>query len=371
MARRAHQRVRALVLGPPHVRLRVEAEHIRGPQLLLALWPPALDPSEVAALRSDVRVVLRGDGAGLPAVPLANASPGRRPGVGDEHALAHDHLHDAPRQENAPPNEHYEEHGAGVVPWGHVDVRHRIILQDVRITILLLLFELLLGLGRCDKIGADLHGPREPRRHFARSGLVEQAASGLPGLVAGLDARRLRHRVEAEGLTDVHDENHDSNGPGDIDHGIVPGVCVLQGERNVHDERPTHLDREGTTLLGQHIHAEHEPDPRSETSGAQHRTPDHAELGNVVERDPVGESLNKVQHRDEEADAIVGLGAPVLLLGLPDQLEVLERLRRAVLAVCARRRLGESLRSCQFLVDPCWVALGSSGYPEVVLEGVS
>jgi len=59
-----------------------------------------------------------------------------------------------------------------------------------------------------------------------------------------------------------------------------------------------------------------------------------------------------VHHAEEEADAAVGLRAPVLPLRLAEQLEVLVRLGGAVLPVPAGRGLGELLPGSHLLLHP-------------------
>mmetsp|Transcript_29157 Transcript_29157/g.86562 ORF Transcript_29157/g.86562 Transcript_29157/m.86562 type:complete len:899 (-) Transcript_29157:108-2804(-) len=364
----ADPRLGALRLGPPHVGLGGEAEDVGGPDLLLALGAPAVLPGPVAPHRRDVRVVLGGDGAGLPAVPLADAGPGRLAGVRHEHALAHRALDGAAGELDGPAGHRQEEQCADVVPRGHVHVLQRVLLDGVPLAVLLLLGQLRLRLRRGDEVGAVLERVRQPGGHLAGGAVVEEAAAGLAGLVRRAGAGRPGDDVKADGPEELHDHDPDAEAARDVNDGLRGRVRVGQGERDGRDEGARRLDGEAASVLGQHVEAEHRPDGGGEAGSAHVRAPDHAQLGDVVEGDPIREGLDEVHHGDQEADAAVGLAAPVLLLGRADQLEVLERLHGALAAVAAGRRLRVLLAGLHLLVDPRRVARCEAGQAALELR---
>mmetsp|Transcript_137317 Transcript_137317/g.383061 ORF Transcript_137317/g.383061 Transcript_137317/m.383061 type:complete len:233 (-) Transcript_137317:422-1120(-) len=209
-------RIGAKVLRPPSIGLRGETKQVGGPDFVLALGAPAPLPSVVASLGRLVRVVLRADRPVLPAKPLAHSAPGRRPWVGNQQALSHGSLHDTPGQQDEPPYKHNEEDTRGVVPWGHVDICHRLFRQPVAlvdgIPTPLLLQELLLGLWRCNEVGAMLESPRQPSRQLAGGAPVEEPAAGLERPLRWLHtAGRSGNHVEPESPGDLHaqDQRHD------------------------------------------------------------------------------------------------------------------------------------------------------------------
>mmetsp|Transcript_1932 Transcript_1932/g.4715 ORF Transcript_1932/g.4715 Transcript_1932/m.4715 type:complete len:267 (-) Transcript_1932:1324-2124(-) len=183
----------ALGLCPEHVGLGCEAEHIGGPQLLLTLRAPSLLPSPVAALRRDMGVVLGADRAVLPAVPLASAGPRRLTWVGHQHPLPHDSLHRAACQLDSPRKTNDKDHCADVVPRRHVHLGQWIIAECIVRTVLTLLSKLLVGLGWGDKIHDVLEGTRKPSWGIACTALIEEAATGLLGLVVRLAMKRFGH----------------------------------------------------------------------------------------------------------------------------------------------------------------------------------
>mmetsp|Transcript_108521 Transcript_108521/g.350366 ORF Transcript_108521/g.350366 Transcript_108521/m.350366 type:complete len:624 (+) Transcript_108521:483-2354(+) len=372
-ARRADAGLRAGVLCPPGVGLWCEAEHVRHPELLLALRAPALLPGEVAALGRDVGVVLRADGPVLPAVPLAGPRPGRGAGVRHEHALAHDALHDAPGEEHGPADQHHDDHRARVEPGSHVHARHGVLAHgplalDVpgplrRVRLLRLPLQLLLGLGWRNEVGAVLESGRKPGRQLAGGALVEEPAARLLGPGGRVAVGGLGHDVEPEGPEDLHHDDHHAGDPGDVDDGLRGVARVLQRQRGGRHEGPRGLHGQAAAVVGQHVEAEHEPDGGREPGGADVGAPDHAELGDVVEHQPEGEGLDQVHHAEEEAHAAVRLGAPVLLLRLAQELEVLQRLGRAILPVGAGRGLGVGLPALHLLLQPGRRALRGARQP--------
>mmetsp|Transcript_62338 Transcript_62338/g.163654 ORF Transcript_62338/g.163654 Transcript_62338/m.163654 type:complete len:337 (+) Transcript_62338:448-1458(+) len=203
---------------------------------------------------------------------------------------------------------------------------------------------------------------RQPGGHLAGGAGVEEAATLLPGLVRRASTGRLGDGVQADDPEQLHDHDGDTEAAGDVDDGLRSCVRVGEGQRDGRQEGAGRLDREGASVLGQHIKAEHRPDGGGEASGAHVRAPDHAQLANVVEGDPVREGLHDVQHRDQEADTAVGLATPVVLLGLANHLEVLEGLQRAVNAMAARRRLRMLHARLHLLADPRRVARSEAGH---------
>mmetsp|Transcript_20667 Transcript_20667/g.52729 ORF Transcript_20667/g.52729 Transcript_20667/m.52729 type:complete len:860 (-) Transcript_20667:377-2956(-) len=359
-ARGADARLGADILGPPHVGLGREAEDVRGPQLLLALGAPALLPGPVAALRRDVRVVLGGDRTGLPAVPLARAGPRRLARLRDEHALAHGALDGAAGKLHQPAQRDSKEQRPGVLPRPHVDVCHGVLTDQAGLAVGGLLGDLLLGLRRRDEVGAVLEGVRQPRRDLAGGAGVEQAAAGLPGLVRRAGAGGLRNGVQAERPEQLHDDDRNAQATGDVDHRDGGLGRVGEGQRDGSHKGASGLNREAASVRGQHVEAEHGPHGGSQASGAHVRAPHHAQLGNVVQSDPVGEGLDEVHHGNQEAHAAVGLGAPVLLLRLAHEFEVLEGLQGAVHTVGARRGLWVLHAVLHLLADPRRVARGEA-----------
>mmetsp|Transcript_92429 Transcript_92429/g.219907 ORF Transcript_92429/g.219907 Transcript_92429/m.219907 type:complete len:422 (+) Transcript_92429:553-1818(+) len=261
MAGCSHQGGRAFVLGPVHVGLRVESEHIACPQLLLSLRSPALLPCEVAAHGRHVRVVLRGNRAGLPSVPLANATPRRLTGVGDQHALAHNALHDAARQQNSPADDRHKEEDADIGPGRHVHIHHGILMDGTLISIALLLLQLGLCLWRCDEVGDVLEGRRKPGRTFTGGGLIEEALTGLPGCMGGSGCAvgRLRDHIQANGEGNLHQVHEDRHSARNIDDSIGGMVRVSQSDGHRFDEGTAHLDGEAAAVRGEDVHAEHDP----------------------------------------------------------------------------------------------------------------
>mmetsp|Transcript_94234 Transcript_94234/g.239810 ORF Transcript_94234/g.239810 Transcript_94234/m.239810 type:complete len:241 (+) Transcript_94234:754-1476(+) len=154
----------AFGLGPPGIGLRGEAEHVRGPQLLLTLRAPALLPSPVTALRRDMRVVLGADGTVLPAIPLTGARPRRRARIRHQHALAHDALHGMAGELDEPSESDDGDEGSGVLPRGHVDLRQRVLAYGIVVAVLLLLLQLIRCLRRCDEVHDVLESRGQPRR---------------------------------------------------------------------------------------------------------------------------------------------------------------------------------------------------------------
>mmetsp|Transcript_111902 Transcript_111902/g.355787 ORF Transcript_111902/g.355787 Transcript_111902/m.355787 type:complete len:467 (-) Transcript_111902:71-1471(-) len=154
----------ALGLKPPGIGLRGEAEHIRGPKLLLTLGAPTLLPSPVTALRRDVRVVLGADGTVLPAIPLTGTRPRRCARIRHQHALAHDALHGMAGELDEPSESDDGDKGACVHPRGHVDLRQRVLADGIVVAVFLLLLQLLRGLRRRDEVHDVLESGRQPRR---------------------------------------------------------------------------------------------------------------------------------------------------------------------------------------------------------------
>mmetsp|Transcript_94232 Transcript_94232/g.239796 ORF Transcript_94232/g.239796 Transcript_94232/m.239796 type:complete len:394 (+) Transcript_94232:754-1935(+) len=304
----------AFGLGPPGIGLRGEAEHVRGPQLLLALRTPALLPSPMTPLRGDVRVVLGGDRTVLPAVPLAGTRPRRLAGVGRQHSLAHDALDGVAGELHEPAEGDNGHHGAQVVPRRHVHLGQGVVSDGIVVAILLLLLELLVGLRRRHEVHDVLKGRGQPRGRVARAAGVEQAAARLLRVVVGLGHRRLRDGVQAEAERDMHEDDEGRDAARDVDHRLVHCVAVHHAQGDRSHEGPADLRGEGSTVLWEHIHAEHDPDARGEAGGAQVGAPDHAKLTDVVQSDPVGERHDQVHHAVQKADAHVRLATPPLLL---------------------------------------------------------
>mmetsp|Transcript_94235 Transcript_94235/g.239819 ORF Transcript_94235/g.239819 Transcript_94235/m.239819 type:complete len:359 (+) Transcript_94235:754-1830(+) len=272
----------AFGLGPPGIGLRGEAEHVRGPQLLLALRTPALLPSPMTPLRGDVRVVLGGDRTVLPAVPLAGTRPRRLAGVGRQHSLAHDALDGMSGELHDPAEGNDEDHGAEVGPRSHVHLGQRIIGDRIVVAVVLLLLQLLHSLGRGDEVHDMLEGRGQPRRRVARAAAVEEAAASLLRMVVCLGHSRLRHRVHAEAQGDVHEDDEGGDAASDVHHRLVHRVAIHHTECDGGHERPADFYREGAAVFWQHVHAEHDPDTGGETGCAQVGAPDHAQLANVV-----------------------------------------------------------------------------------------
>mmetsp|Transcript_82371 Transcript_82371/g.114356 ORF Transcript_82371/g.114356 Transcript_82371/m.114356 type:complete len:507 (-) Transcript_82371:662-2182(-) len=266
MAGCSHQGGRALVLCPVHVGLRVESEHIACPQLLLPLRSPALLPREVAAHGRHVRVVLGGNRAGFPSVPLANTTPRRCTRVGDQHTLAHDALNDAARQQNRPAHDRHKEKDADIVPGRHVHVHHGILLDGMLISIALLLLQLSLCLRRCNEVGDVLEGRRKPGRTFTGGRLIEEALTGLTSSVgsSGCAVSRLRDHIEANGEGDLHEVHEDRHSARNVDDSVGGMVRVGQSDGYSFDKGTTHLDGEAAAMRRENVHAEHDPNTGSQ-----------------------------------------------------------------------------------------------------------
>mmetsp|Transcript_24932 Transcript_24932/g.71550 ORF Transcript_24932/g.71550 Transcript_24932/m.71550 type:complete len:581 (-) Transcript_24932:66-1808(-) len=345
-----------------HVGLWVEAEHVRSPQLLLALRSPTLLPCPMAALRSDVRVVLRADGTVLPTIPLADTRPRRHARVRSQHALAHHALHGVPAKLDEPAKFDRNQEDADEAPWRHVHLRKGVVAEGVIFAIGALLCELLLRLWGRNQVHDVLEGGREPSGGLARAALVEEAASGLLRLVVRPLVGRLGDRVKPEGQEDVHDDDARRNATSNVDHGLGVGVGVHQAQGDGGHEGAANLPWKGAAMLGQDVQAEDNPHTSCQASGAQIRAPHHAQLCDVVQGDPVGEGHDQMHHAIQEAHTHVGLATPPLLLRRAQQLEVLERLRRPIHAATARRRLGLLLALLQLLDVPRRRSRGEAGH---------
>merc|ERR1719429_824052 len=75
----SHPWLWALILSPPCVCFRCEAEHVRSPEFLLSLGTPSFLPGPMATLWRDVSVMLGTDRPVLPTKPLSCARPWRLP----------------------------------------------------------------------------------------------------------------------------------------------------------------------------------------------------------------------------------------------------------------------------------------------------
>ena len=78
------------------------------------------------------------------------------------------------------------------------------------------------------------------------------------------------------------------------------------------NDRPANFDGEAASMGGQHIHAEHDPHPRGERGGADHSTPDQAQLTDVVNGEPIGEGLDQVHLANQKGHAGIGFGTPIV-----------------------------------------------------------
>mmetsp|Transcript_22423 Transcript_22423/g.49122 ORF Transcript_22423/g.49122 Transcript_22423/m.49122 type:complete len:389 (-) Transcript_22423:801-1967(-) len=348
----AYQRRGARRFGPPSVGLGVEAEHIGGPQLLLSLGSPTTLPGPVTTLRRNMRVMLGRDWSMLPAVPLSGSAPRGSTRVGNQHSLSHDALDSVASQLEEPAKGDHSDHDASVLPRGHVDLGKGVLADANVLTVLLLLIQLGLSLGRGHQVHDMLEGSRQPRRRVARATLVEQAATRFLGRVVGLVHGRFRHGVHAEAKTDMHQDDEGSDTTSDVDHGLCVVVAVHQSQCDGGNERTTNLKGEGASVLWQHVHTEDDPDSSRQTGCTKVGTPDHAKLANVVQGDPVGEGHDQVDHTVQEADAHVGLSTPPLLLCIAQHLEVLVRQLFTTHAMCAGGALREGFTIPQLLSIP-------------------
>mmetsp|Transcript_125707 Transcript_125707/g.367289 ORF Transcript_125707/g.367289 Transcript_125707/m.367289 type:complete len:400 (-) Transcript_125707:21-1220(-) len=141
-------------------------------------------------------------------------------------------------------------------------------------------------------------------------------------------------------------------------------ACVHHCQCDRGDERPRSLDGHAAAVVGQDVQPEHQPDACSESSGADIGAPDHGQLCDAMEHEPVSEGVDQVHHAEEEAHAAVGLGAPVLLLGLAEELKVLKELWLLRLPITTR--LWELLLVGHLLLDPTRCALGGPRHAHAV-----
>lgn len=78
------------------------------------------------------------------------------------------------------------------------------------------------------------------------------------------------------------------------------------------DDGPSDFDGEAASMGGQHIHAEHDPDPCGQRGGANHSAPDQAQLTDVVNGEPIGEGLDQVHLANQKGHSGIGFGTPIV-----------------------------------------------------------
>mmetsp|Transcript_45213 Transcript_45213/g.79600 ORF Transcript_45213/g.79600 Transcript_45213/m.79600 type:complete len:387 (-) Transcript_45213:725-1885(-) len=346
--RRLHLRPLCFLVCPVHISLWGEAEEIRRPQLLETCWSLAVLPSPVATHWSHVRVVLRGDWAGLPAIPHTNPSPRWLARVGHQHTLARRTLHYASCQQNTPADQDDQVQSPNSIPWEHVDILHGVVIFHGLHSFLRCLH----GSRRGHQVLNMLESCWEPGWVLARSTEVLAALNLL--CVAWQQVCRARDHVETDHQSYLHEDAQDRHRPRDVDDQRCWNPSVLKGQSCGRHQWTASLDWEAAASFLHDVNVEDEPQRSREQAGHDAGTPNHAKLCDHVDHEPIAETMAKVNEANEHADTPIHFGSPPVLLGIADDLKVLVRLFQHFISTSRGGHFRILVIVRELLVDPVW-----------------